>query len=254
MHFKHITGIIYFTLSLLPIHLEACTLVLWNTNGISPIVGRTMDLYRDDKPQLIVYPRGLKREGGTGENTLTWTAKYGSVVITLFDTENTSEGLNEAGLSASLLYLEGTRYETRDFTKPSVSIGLWAQYLLDNYKTVSEALNALSTFQVVSKEIGGRSWPIHLAIQDKTGDMAIIEFVNGEMKIHHGPQYRVFANEPTYDIQLNNLKRYKLFRGTLPMPGDFDSLSRFVRASSYLKTLPQPKDEIEAATDRKSVV
>ena len=215
MRFKNISGIIYFGLSLLPIHLEACTLVFWNTNGISPIVGRTMDLYRDDKPELIVYPRGVKREGGTGENTLTWTAKYGSVVVTLFNTENTSEGLNEAGLSASLLYLEGTRYEARDFTKPSLSIGLWAQYLLDNYKTVSEALTALSTFQVVSTEIGGRSWPIHLAIQDKTGDMAIIEYVNGEMKIHHGPQYRVFANEPTYDIQLNNLKRYKLFRRSL---------------------------------------
>ncbi len=227
--------------------LESCTLVFWNTNGISPMVGRTMDLYRDDQPQLVVYPRGMEREGLVEQNPIKWTSKYGSVVITALHTSSATEGLNEAGLSASLLYLENTEYETRQNEKPGLSVGLWAQYMLDNYKTVSDALAGMSTFQVVPMPIGGRTWPIHMTIQDKTGDMAVIEYVQGQIQIHHGPQYKVVSNDPPYAEQLSNLKRYKIFKGMLPMPGDIDSVSRFVRASSYLKTLPQPKDETQAA-------
>jgi penicillin V acylase-like amidase (Ntn superfamily) len=248
MHFKNNVKLFFLSLSLLSTHIEACTLVFWNTNGVSPVVGRTMDLYQDDKPRITVYPRGLERRGGAGPYPLTWTSKYGSVVVTAFHSENTSEGLNEVGLSASLLYLEGTAYEARNLSKPELSIGLWVQYLLDNYRTVSEALDAASNFQVVPAQIGERPWPTHLSIQDKTGDMAIIEYIHGQIKIYHGPQYRVFTNEPSYDEQLDNLNRYKSFDGTLSLPGDVDSLSRFVRASSYLKTLPQPADEIQAAT------
>jgi hypothetical protein len=40
-----------------------------------------------------------------------------------------------------------------------------------------------------------------------------------------------------------------LFGGTLPIPGDIDSASRFARAASFLKTLPEPKDYREAILD-----
>jgi len=62
------------------------------------------------------------------------------------------------------------------------------------------------------------------------------------------------TNEPAYDLQLANLKRYKLFGGDLAMPGDVDPLSRFVRASSYLKTLPKPKSYVEAIAGINSVI
>lgn len=249
MDMQHITLKITLAASLLCLSpAKACTLVFWNTNGISPMVGRTMDLYRNDHPHVVVYPRGLERDGETRENTLHWKSKYGSVVVTAFNTNAATDGLNEAGFAASLLYLGTTAYENRDFSKPSLSVALWAQYMLDNYKTVSEAIAGLSEFQVISMPIGDRTWPIHMAIQDKTGDMAIIEYVQGQMNVYHGPQYRVLSNEPPYGEQLSNLKRYQSFKGTLSMPGDVDSMSRFVRASSYLKTLPQPKSETEAAT------
>lgn len=73
------------------------------------------------------------------------------------------------------------------------------------------------------------------------------------MVVHHGKEYTVMTNEPAFDEQLANLKRYKLFGGDLPMPGDVDPLSRFVRAASYLKTLPAPKNEVEAVAGAYSV-
>lgn len=225
----------------------ACTLAFWNTNKVTPIVGRTMDLFMSDQPKLVVYPRGMKRDGVAGSNSAHWKSKYGSVVITSFNKPVGSEGLNEHGLSASLLYLDKTRYGTRNNNYPSLANVMWAQYVLDNYKTVREAINHIKEVQIVSIPLAGREWPLHLTIQDPSGDSAVIEFLDGKMKIHHGNQYNIIANEPAYAIQLANLKKYKLFGGKLPMPGDVDSLSRFIRAASFMKTLPQPKDFREAA-------
>ncbi len=224
--------------------LEACSRIFWD-NQINKVTSRTMDVYMDDTPCFTMYSRGMLRDGNAGDNSLKWTSKYGSLVVRSFNDGATIDGMNEKGLGAHVLYLEGTQYEARD-KRPGISNGLWIQYFLDNFSTVKEALDSLKSFQVVSTIIAEREWPAHIALEDVTGDSVIIEFINGKQVIHHGPQYTVMTNEPSYDIQLNNLKRYKYFGGTLPLPGDTDPESRFVRCSAYLKTLPQPKNLQEA--------
>lgn len=233
---------------------NACSLVFLNNNPQAKVFARTMDLFIPDEPHLVIYPEGIKHSGLTPQNPLQWTSKYGSVVVTEFNTEAASDGINEEGLAAHLLYLDGSKYGPRDISKPGLSNLMWAQYILDNYKTVNEALAGLDKYQIEPTTLRGKQWPIHLAIEDATGDSAVIEFINGKEVIHHGPQYRVMTNEPAYDLQLANLKNYKLFGGTLPMPGDIDALSRFVRASSYLKTLPVPQNEIQAVADALAVI
>jgi penicillin V acylase-like amidase (Ntn superfamily) len=232
----------------------ACTVAFSNTNDIAKVAARTMDLYMDDMPTLVVFPRGTSHDGGAGDNSLKWKSKYGTVVLTAFHSTAVSDGLNEAGLAAHLLYLHGTEYEKRDSTLPAISNAIWAQYILDNFKTVDEAVNAIKQVQIVSTKVHGREWPLHLTIEDATGDSAIFEFINGKIDIHHGAQYNVMTNEPVFDLQLKNLKKYKLFGGKLPMPGDADPLSRFVRASSYLKTSPKPTDYMSAIANVLSVI
>jgi hypothetical protein len=101
--------------------------------------------------------------------------------------------------------------------------------------------------QIVPVEIGGIVYPLHMALEDPTGDSAIIEFIDGNMVIHHGPEYTVMTNEPPYPVQLANLRRYKPFGGTIEgLPGGVEPEDRFVRASVFLKTLPEPKDQNEA--------
>ena len=120
------------------------------------------------------------------------------------------------------------------------------QYLLDTSDTVTGALAALTKIQVVSTVVAGREWPLHISISDATGDSAVIEFDMGKMVVHRGRTSDVMTNEPPLDWQLNNLKRYKYFGGTEPLPGDIDPASRFVRASAFLKTSPKPKSDEEA--------
>jgi penicillin V acylase-like amidase (Ntn superfamily) len=241
-------------LELLLVNSYSCTTVFWNNNDQAKVVARTVDLFIPDMPTLLVYPRGIDRQGEAGSNSLKWKSKYGSVVITEFKSSAASDGINEYGLSAHLLYLTGSTYEQRDDKKPALSNTLWAQYILDNYKTVDEAVKAIDEFQIIATVLHDKKWPLHLSIQDPSGDAAVIEFIEGKKIIYQGPQYTVMTNEPAYKIQLENLKKYKSFGGTLSLPGDSDPLSRFVRVATYLKTLPSPKDVRDAVAGVLSVI
>jgi len=228
-----------------PADAQACSRIFWNSNDQAKVVARTMDLFMSDAARIVATPRGIARVSDTGDGKpLAWTARYGALVVTAFGIA-TSDGLNEKGLSANVLYLDKTVYETRD-GRPGLANALWAQYVLDNFATVQEVLDGLKAVQIVSVAAGGQEWPVHLSVADASGDSAVVEFVDGKMVVHHGREFTVMTNEPPLDWQLVNLKRYRTFGGTEVMPGDIDPASRFVRASSYLAMLPKPQSLVDA--------
>jgi penicillin V acylase-like amidase (Ntn superfamily) len=203
-----------FTLGLAPIErAEACSRILWNDNRLAVVVGRTMDWPESTEPVLTVFPRGLKRNGGllgsvevVKDNPLTWTTQYGSLVTTVYGI-GTADGFNDRGLAAHMLFLNATDFGPRDPSKPGVHAGLWAQYLLDNAATVKEALALLDNVQIVMTEARGTKATVHLAIEDAGGDSAIIEYIGGKKVVHHGREFKIMTNDPTYDEQLALLKK-----------------------------------------------
>ncbi|AGK60022.1 hypothetical protein HYPDE_41778 [Hyphomicrobium denitrificans 1NES1] len=79
------------TITAAPDIAAACTRVLWNTNKLAVVSGRTMDWPESTEPTLTVFPRGSARDGGrvgsdevVKENPAKWTAKYGSIVTTVY--------------------------------------------------------------------------------------------------------------------------------------------------------------------------
>lgn len=58
-------------------------------------------------------------------------------------------------------------------------------------------------------EARGHQATVHLALEDSTGDSAILEYINGKLVIHHGRQYQVMTNDPPYDQQLALLAKMK---------------------------------------------
>lgn len=253
MHSFNKLALILSALALTPLT-YGCTAVFANDKGATKVVARSMDLFISDNPKILVMPRGKQHGGEAGEHSLNWTAKYGSVVVTAFDSPAVSDGMNEKGFAAHLLYLSGSEYPKVSSNSPKISNVLWAQYMLDNFSTVNEALEGTKNLSIVPTEVKGRTWPIHLAIEDASGDSAIIEFIKGEVTIYHGKQYRVMTNEPPYAVQLKNLTNYKFFGGNKPLPGDCDPLSRFVRVATYLKTLPSATTEVDAVANILSVI
>ena len=237
--------------STLALDASACSRILSNTNGQATVVGRTMDLDRSDHGRLAVIPRGIERVSETGEKTpLRWTSKYGSVAVT--SNGNATDGMNEKGLVVNLLYLGDTSYGSHD-RRPALANLHWAQYVLDNFGTVQEAVDGLASVRIVPVADEGVQWPLHLSISDASGDSAIFEYVDGKQVVHHGREFTVMTNEPPLDIQLRNLRNYRLFGGTRAMPGDIDPGSRFVRAASYLKTLPPARDVEQAIADVQAI-
>jgi choloylglycine hydrolase len=233
---------------------QACSRILWNDNGLAVVVSRTMDWPESTQPILTVLPRGMKRDGGRAgaevvvkDNPARWTSKYGSIITTVYGI-GTADGLNERGLGVHMLYLNATDFGPRDKSKPGVHAGLWAQFLLDNAATVKEALALLDTVQVVMVEAHGHKATVHLAIEDASGDSAIIEFVKGERVVHHGREYRIMTNDPTYAEQLALLKKQDFSKPSsdTPLPGNVKATDRFQRAAYYAAMLPKPKSEREA--------
>ena len=194
---------------------KACSLVLWNTNGQAVVVARTWDLYVDDKPRLVYLPRGIARRGVAEANAAQWTSKYASTVMTGFDA-GASDGMNEAGLSAHLLYLHGAEHDPPTSARPlEPPVGAVCPRQLCQGGGGAGRVQR-RTDRV--KQAHGREWPLHLAIEDASGDSAVLEYVGGKVVVHHGKDVNVMTNEPTLDVQLTNLKRYKLFGGSLSMP------------------------------------
>lgn len=224
---------------------EACTRILYETGANSYIAGRTMDWAEDPGSDLWAFPRGMARVGLSGASAAKWTSKYGSV-ITAFYNIGTADGINEAGLVANALYLVKSDYgDAKTSKKPQLSIGAWAQYALDNFATVAEAVQALEKepFIIVAPDFpNGKTGGAHLALSDPSGDNAIFEYIDGKLVIHHDRKYNVMTNSPVFSEQLALNTYWKDVGGLKFLPGTYRSSDRFARMSWNLSAAPKEKD------------
>lgn len=222
-----------------------CTRVVYSGKDGIVATGRSMDWKTDMHSNIWIFPRGMERNGETGSNSLTWTSKYGSVVTSAFEIAST-DGMNEKGLVANLLWLPETEYPVRDKNKPGLTITAWVQYMLDNFATVDEAVNFIDedTFQVVSDMMpdGSRLATLHLSISDATGDCAIFEYIGKKLTIYHSKEYKVLTNSPTYNKQLALNEYWNSIGGLTFLPGANRASDRFARASFYVNALPETDD------------
>jgi choloylglycine hydrolase len=251
-------GVITFVLSFLFVcPAYPCSRVLWNDNEQAVVVGRNMDWFEDMKSNLWVFTRGISRDGGAGKNSLKWTSKYRSLVVSGYEMI-TVDGINEKGLAVNPLWLAESDYGKRDESIPGISFSIATQYFLDNFATVAEAVRFIETksFQIVPGAMGStnRQAAGHVALADPTGDSAVVEWIDGKPKIYHDRKYTVLTNSPPFNEQLANLKRYKGFGGTKDLPGSEQSSDRFVRAARYLKSLPKPANKRETVAYLMSVM
>jgi penicillin V acylase-like amidase (Ntn superfamily) len=227
----------------LPPVAAACTRALYTGSDQMVITGRSMDWMQDIQTDLWAFPAGMARNGSAGPDSPQWTAKYGSVIASGYNIA-TTDGMNEKGLVANLLYLADSDYGKHP-GKPPLSIGLWAQYVLDNYATVDEAVDGLRAqpFRIIAPKLpDGSAAELHLAISDPSGDSAIFEYIGGELVIHHGKQYVVMTNSPTYDKQLALDSYWKRIGGLKFLPGTNSAPDRFARASFLIGVVPGKAD------------
>jgi len=220
----------------------------------------------------------------------TWKTKYGYLGRAAFNGEKIIDGMNTEGLSVAILYLPGTKFPAFDpkNQKPVLAIYDIASFLLSQATSVPEALDLIRSHQLVQsavKEKEGifiKDLPIHFVVRDKTGASAVVEFIEGQTKIHDKAG-DVLTNAPSFDWQLKNADIYASlladnktpnakFEKTFPhyeeiyktssykgeanllgLPGDFTPPSRFARAQVLLNNFPTPESRPVALSQAMAV-
>jgi choloylglycine hydrolase len=244
----------------------ACSRVTWTGPDQQVITGRSMDWPYGFNSHFYVYPRGERINGAGGLNSLSWISRYGAVLLggstapggpvdAVFD------GINEKGLAANLLYLAENDFglATAGTSRPRLSFAAWTLYLLSEYGSVKELVQAVQADRIQIVPIpfgpGGKAKAtVHMAVSDASGDSAVIEYLKGKPVIHHGPQYKVMTNSPIYSEQLKLNAYWSTRNRNQELPGSIQSPDRFVRGSYYNQQLPPTTDTRQALAGVMSVM
>ena len=235
-----------------------CTRILCETGTGTFIMGRGLD-WNDPtaKTRIYAFPRGMEQYGGPDKNPLKWKSKYGSVFASLYDAANV-DGMNEKGLVANNLYLAEADYgDISKATLPVLSVAAWAQYFLDNFATVAEAVEAMKNpgFVMTGPTLpNGRPASVHLSLSDPSGDSAILEYINGELQVSHSKDYIVMTNSPVYADQLAINRYWELIGGNRSVPGTINAADRFVRVTYLVKSSPKYKERAMATASVFSIM
>lgn len=247
---------------------NACTRILWNDNNVAVLASRSADWLFPTEPELIAMPRGMKRDGGILDgqqqipvNVAKWTSRHGSVAVSVFDSA-VFDGMNDRGLAAHGLWLYASDYGSRDPSRQGIRTTLWTQYLLDNAATVEEAIALQSGIQPVEVPMSFPNGataviPISIAVEDASGDSAIMQYIDGQLVVFRGRDYRVLSNDPSFTDSLAALNTYDFTNASrkTPLPGNTSGLDRFIRANYYAKSLREtsPKSVTGAVASLLSV-
>lgn len=230
---------------------NACTKLMWNTDDYGVFIARTEDFSFPVLPTLEVRAKGQEyKSPGDSSIVAKWTSKYSSIMATLLGVTSV-EGFNEKGLSVSALSLNEDSDEPITNKKEEELINiLIIPYALDNFATVKEAITGIEKLRIYRADMTPtQKFDGHYALQDRTGDSAVIEIVDGNFKAYHSNKYNVCTNSPTYDQHLAaweiaKPKNKSEFTRSFPLPGNRSSQDRYIRGKYIVEALPLPSSYI----------
>ncbi|MFC5586847.1 linear amide C-N hydrolase [Nitratireductor kimnyeongensis] len=256
-----------------------CTSLAYHDASENVYFGRTLELTSDLPYQIVYFPKDIPFSSDSdGHPTLKYTGKNGFIAVTMPGRMPTKEaplgykdlkpleGMNEKGLTFSLLSYPaaGGKHEAVAATKAVLSASDLGSWALSQFATVAEVKDALEAQPVLLEPLallGGVESPFHYVVHDSTGDCLVIEFNQGEMKLHDNP-VGVMTNGPEFSWHLTNLDNYTFLSNvdkssatfgnykavqpdsgiaTAGLPASNTSVGRFVRAAYYAQFTEKAK-------------
>lgn len=185
---------------------------------------------------------------------LHWVSRYGSVTFTQNIQEIAISGMNEKGLVTEYLVLYETKYPRPDQAHRIISEAQLSQYLLDNAANVPEALSLIDNLGIIRMGID-----IHMFMCDANKECAVVEFLDGKLKVHQGNElkHKALTNTIYSDAvnqidsaRVHDLRNYTLLNDTQR------SLARFsiaAQASNGFKSDMNPIEYAFSKLDSASV-
>lgn len=271
----------------------ACADIFINKNGYH-VTARSFEFGLNLTNETIVRFIGQKQTSNIimnldkipAKQINTWTYKNGFVGRgDEWRPDFTADGMNDKGVSASLLYAPGIttypEYNKNDGRKV-MSVYDISTYVLTMADSTKDAIEIIKEIQWVNAGfelytgVFVKNLPIHLSIRDKNGDSAVIEFIDGKTIIYENAK-NVMTNSPSYPEQLKYAAKYsslnitntemnkefenrvidykKIYnmKGARPdqtallgLPGDFTPASRFVHGTVLLDNMMDPENSTQA--------
>jgi penicillin V acylase-like amidase (Ntn superfamily) len=221
---------------------SACT-TFCIRDGNRLVFGQNYDWYVAEGV-MLVNKRGVARTAyAPGDRGLKWTSRHGSVSFNQYGRDQPTGGMNEAGLVVALMWVDGTGYPAPD-SRPAVGGGTgWIQYQLDNARNVADVV--ASDTHVRIPRSGS---PLHYLVADRDGQVAAIEFRDGNMVVHTGPALAVpaLAN----DFYAESVAEYRKLADSAQLtPERIGVQSRFARAASRTASYRPGTDPVQYAFD-----
>lgn len=234
------------------------------------VVGRSMEFPIPMDSNLIAVACGtpfnsIAPDGSPG---VAWDSKYGYVGINAFNLRGPDEGMNTEGLSFSVLTLAESVYQTVPAGQYEKALGLLdlSSWVLGNFATVAEVRDAIKDVYVWGQSVPqmGGVPGLHVALHDASGNNLVIEFLGGKAVVQENPvgvltngilqdyltglsRYNGLNTGAAPDVQVNGvtIPSEGLGSGLIGMPGDWTSLSRFVRIALIQRSAIKPQTAAE---------
>jgi choloylglycine hydrolase len=232
-----------------------------------------MDFDQNPGVRLMAIPRGWPILPADAEKTPT-RSPYAQIAMGVMagDCALTLDGINEFGLCGANFYYPGfAHYEGHSEGKLPLSPSIALQYTLATCRSLSEVeglFRARVSLVADPSPVLDVTPPLHFLFSDTSGEAMVVEPDADGLKIYRGT-VGVLTNAPGYPWQETNLRNYlavdrkpcepiDMENHILPpispntvlwgLPGDYTSVSRFVRTAFLRHFIEQPQTEQEGIT------
>lgn len=237
------------------------------------LLARTMDFDINPGARLMMIPRGWPVQPSGAFPELI-ESRYAQLAMGIMagDLPLTLDGVNEHGLCCALFYYPGfARYEETADGRTPLDPARASQLTLATCKDLDETERLLRDEYTLIAEpspVLGVTPPLHYMFTDVSGETMIVEPDADGLKIYRNT-VGVLTNAPGYLWQETNLRNYLGVnrepltpvdlesRELTPispraalwgLPGDYTSVSRFVRVACLKRFIRKPRNENEGVT------
>lgn len=243
-----------------------CTAVTYKTED--SYFGRNLDLHYSYDEKVTITPRNFPFHFRAAGLSLDRHYAMIGMATVIDDYPLYYEATNEKGISMAGLNFPGNAvFKPMDESKTNISPYEFIPYILGQCKNMSEVKSHLSQMNLVDIPFSSDLplAPLHYMIAH--GEESItIESVEEGLKIYDNP-VGVLTNNPPFPYHLQRLQDFmhvtshaplnlfsskiklradSLGMGTMGLPGDYSSNSRFIRAAFVKLNSPSPSSERES--------
>ena len=250
-----------------------CTGLTITTNDGYHLFGRSMDIEYSFNQSVVLIPRNFSYTNNvTGK-----TEKSNYAIIgmgTLLGTYPAlADGLNEKGMACAGLNFPGYAHYEENVIDGKINLAPYDLifWILNHFDSIEELKKELPNVNTVNKPFN-EYIPLptlHWIAVDKTGACIVIEKTKEKLNVYDNP-IGILANSPSFDWHMTNLRQYINVNshqpattswhnqelsplgqglGSFGLPGDFSTVSRFVRIAFLKSKMCHPINEVTGISE-----